>query len=44
MTIEEKKQRIQPGHPDLSIQRQCELYSGPQCQDSFLLKLSVNIG
>jgi len=30
MTIEEKKQRIQPGHPDLSIQRQCELIGLPR--------------
>lgn len=30
MTIEEKKQRIQPGHPDLSIQRQCELIRLPR--------------
>jgi len=29
MTIEEKKQRIQPGHSDLSIQRQCELIGLP---------------
>jgi len=29
MTIKEKKQRIQPGHSDLSIQRQCELIGLP---------------
>ena len=29
MTLEEKKHRIQPGHPDLSIQRQCELIGLP---------------
>ena len=30
MTIEEKKQRIQPTHPKLSIQRQCELIGLPR--------------
>lgn len=30
MTIEEKKQRIQTEHPDLSIQRQCELIGLPR--------------
>jgi hypothetical protein len=29
MTIEEKKQRIQPENPDLSIERQCELIGLP---------------
>jgi putative transposase len=30
MSIEEKKQRIQPKHPKLSIQRQCELIGLPR--------------
>jgi len=30
MTIEEKKQRIQPTHPKLSIQKQCELIGLPR--------------
>ncbi len=30
MTIKEKKQRIQKTHPDLSIQRQCELINLPR--------------
>ncbi len=30
MTVEEKKQRIQPKHPKLSIQRQCELIELPR--------------
>jgi hypothetical protein len=30
MTIEEKKQHIQPVHPKLSIQRQCELIGLPR--------------
>ena len=30
MSIEEKKQRIQPNHPKLSIQRQCELIELPR--------------
>jgi putative transposase len=30
MTIEEKKQRIQPEHPHLSIERQCELIGLPR--------------
>lgn len=30
MTVEEKKQRIDPDHPDLSIQRQCELIGLPR--------------
>jgi putative transposase len=30
MTIKEKKQRIQATHPDLSIQRQCELIDLPR--------------
>jgi putative transposase len=29
MTIKEKKQRVQPTHPNLSIQRQCELIGLP---------------
>ena len=30
MTIEEKKQHIQPAHPKLSIQRQCGLIGLPR--------------
>ena len=30
MTVEEKKQRIQPKHPKLSIKRQCELIELPR--------------
>ena len=30
MTVEEKKQRIDPDHPDLSIQRQCQLIGLPR--------------
>lgn len=30
MTIKEKKERIQPGHPKLSIQKQCELIGLPR--------------
>ena len=30
MTIKEKKQQIQPKHPKLSIQRQCELIGIPR--------------
>ena len=30
MTVEDKKQRIQPRHPKLSIQRQCELIQLPR--------------
>ena len=30
MTVKEKKQRIQPTHPNLSIQRQCELIGLPR--------------
>ncbi len=30
MSLKEKKQRIQPGHPKLSIQRQCELTGLPR--------------
>ena len=30
MSIEEKKQRIQPKHPKVSIQRQCELIGLPR--------------
>ena len=30
MTIEEKKQHVQPAHPKLSIQRQCELIGLPR--------------
>ncbi len=30
MSIKEKKQRIQPAHPKLSIQRQCDLIDLPR--------------